>query len=94
MIEEKIAHHQIKKQVFLAEKGDVFIWHANLFHGGEPHINKAKTRKSMVFHYFREGDICYHEITQRPALMKSFMLDKVSEIIKMMLLLFAIIQLY
>lgn len=71
MIEEKISQHQIKKQLFLAEKGDVFIWHANLFHGGEPHVNKTKTRKSMVFHYFREGDICYHEITQRPALMDS-----------------------
>ena len=71
MIEEKIAQHQIKKQVFLAKKGDIFIWHANLFHGGEPHLNKAKTRKSMVFHYFREGDVCYHEITQRPALMNS-----------------------
>ena len=69
MIEEKINEHQIKKQVFLAEKGDVFIWHANLFHGGEHHINKAMTRKSMVLHYFREGDVCYHEITQRPALM-------------------------
>lgn len=69
MIEEKIKQYQIKKQVFLAEKGDVFIWHANLFHGGERHLNKEMTRKSMVLHYFREGDVCYHEITQRPALM-------------------------
>jgi hypothetical protein len=72
MIEEKINQYQIKKQVFLAEKGDLFIWHANLFHGGEPHTNKAMTRKSMVLHYFREGDVCYHEITQRPALMDRF----------------------
>jgi len=69
MIEEKIKQYQIKKGIFFAEKGDLLIWHANLFHGGEPHINKNKTRKSMVFHYFRQGDVCYHEITQRPALM-------------------------
>ena len=37
-------------------------------HGGEPHFDKALTRKSMVFHYFRWTYIGYHEITQRPAL--------------------------
>ena len=59
----------LQKQVFLARKGDVFIWHANLLHGGEPHRDTAQTRKSMVFHYFSRAHICYHEITQRPALM-------------------------
>jgi hypothetical protein len=68
MIEEKIRIHEMKKEIFLAKKGDIFIWHANLFHGGEPHLNKSQTRKSMVLHYFRKGDVCYHEITQRPAL--------------------------
>ena len=69
MIEEKIEENSIKKVVFTAKKGDVIIWHANLFHGGEPHLDKTKTRKSMVFHYFADNRICYHEITQRPALM-------------------------
>lgn len=70
MLEKKIEEHKIEKKIFEAKKGDVLIWHANLFHGGEPHTNKEKTRKSMVFHYFKEGVVCYHEITQRPALMK------------------------
>ncbi len=69
MIEQKKAEHSITKQVFTAKKGDVLIWHANLFHGGEPHINKEMTRKSMVLHYFTINRVCYHEITQRPALM-------------------------
>ncbi len=68
MIESKMKENKMKKEIFYASKGDVLIWHANLFHGGEPHFNKTKTRKSMVFHYFREGNVCYHEITQRPAL--------------------------
>ena len=68
MIEEKISENSIEKKVFTAKKGDLLIWHANLFHGGEPHLNKTKTRKSMVLHYFAENRICYHEITQRPAL--------------------------
>jgi phytanoyl-CoA hydroxylase len=70
MIEEKIVAAQLKKETFLAKKGDVLIWHANLFHGGEPHINKLKTRKSVVFHYYLSQCICYHEISQRPALIK------------------------
>ncbi len=68
MIEEKIVEHKQEKTIFRAKKGDIFIWHANLLHGGEPHLDKTKTRKSMVFHYFGEGAVCYHEVTQRPAL--------------------------
>lgn len=65
MIEEK----KLKKEVFLARKGDLFIWHANLLHGGEKRTDNS-TRKSLVAHYFTcEGDVInYHEITQRPAI--------------------------
>jgi len=70
MINGKITSLGLKKEIFKAKKGDLLIWHANLFHGGEPHLDKTKTRKSMVLHYFREGSVCYHEIKQRPALIK------------------------
>lgn len=72
MLEKKIQELKLEKQIFKAKKGDLLIWHANLLHGGEPHKSKDKTRKSMVFHYFKENCICYHEITQRPALMKQY----------------------
>jgi ectoine hydroxylase-related dioxygenase (phytanoyl-CoA dioxygenase family) len=72
MMQQKIAEQGLKKEIFKAKKGDLLIWHANLFHGGEPHTNKNMTRKSMVLHYFKEHSICYHEITQRPALIKDF----------------------
>ena len=68
MIKEKIEEFPLNKKVFTAKAGDMLIWHANLFHGGEKHLNKQKTRKSVVFHYYAENSICYHEITQRPAL--------------------------
>lgn len=68
MIAEKVAGTTFEKKVFTAKKGDLFIWHANLLHGGEPHLNRDKTRKSMVLHYFDVNRVCYHEITQRPAL--------------------------
>jgi len=70
MIQQKIKEQSIQKETFEAEPGDLFIWHANLLHGGNKQINKEKTRKSMVLHYFDARRICYHEITQRPALMK------------------------
>jgi len=68
MLDRKVKEHNIQKRIFTARKGDLLIWHANLLHGGEPHTNKQKTRKSMVYHYFASNSICYHEITQRPAL--------------------------
>ena len=69
-IEEVVQKSALKKELFYAKKGDVLIWHANLLHGGEPHTNKQKTRKSMVFHYYSVDSICYHEITERPSLVK------------------------
>jgi ectoine hydroxylase len=67
-IDEEIAQHQLKKEVFHAKKGDVLFWHANLLHGGEEVTLPDSTRKSLVIHYFCEGNVlCYHEISQRPA---------------------------
>lgn len=72
--EDKIAtivsENQLQKKHFIAQKGDVLLWHANLIHGGEPIRDKGTTRKSMVAHYFTEGVICYHEMSQRPALLE------------------------
>lgn len=70
MIENKLNDYSLKKKLFTAKKGDILIWHANLLHGGEAHLNKSKTRKSMVLHFFERDSICYHEVTQRPAIMK------------------------
>lgn len=68
-IEEIIQEKGLKKKYFHARKGDVFIWHANLLHGGSPIMQQGLTRKSMVAHYFCENVICYHEISERPALL-------------------------
>lgn len=38
-----------------AKKGDVFLWHGMLVHGGSPVKNPALTRKSMVIHYLTQG---------------------------------------
>lgn len=72
LIARKIAELGLPRTDFHAAQGDVLIWHANLFHGGNAQTDKSRTRQSMVFHYFREGVVCYHEITQRPALVHGF----------------------
>ena len=68
-VEEVVAKNGLKKAHFHAQKGDVLVWHANLLHGGEAITQPGATRRSMVSHYFCEGVICYHEISQRPALL-------------------------
>jgi hypothetical protein len=37
---------------FLAKRGEVLIWHANLLHGGEPVVNRGCRRWSQVIHFF------------------------------------------
>ena len=65
-----ITETKMEKEIFLARKGDILIWHANLIHGGLPVRNAELTRKSMVIHYYAKDVIKYHEITERPSLMK------------------------
>jgi phytanoyl-CoA hydroxylase len=47
----------LRKEVFVGEAGDVFIWHAQLYHGGTPIIDPQKTRRSLVTHYWRAEDM-------------------------------------
>lgn len=68
MIQKEMAQQQFEKKIFHANPGDVLIWHANLIHGGEPHKDQNRTRKSLVMHYFKDDCIWYHELSQRPAL--------------------------
>jgi phytanoyl-CoA hydroxylase len=37
--------------------GDLFLWHAQLFHGGAPIEDRGRTRRSLVTHYWRAEDI-------------------------------------
>ena len=70
VVEAIIQKDHFEKEIFLAKKGDVFIWHANLIHGGSPIIDHSLTRKSMVIHYYAKDVIKYHEISERPSLME------------------------
>lgn len=76
-LEQLVEEHVDDRLPAMLQKGDVFIWHAWLVHGGLPRIDRSLTRRSMVVHYigasarmwdqhqfFLHGD----EIERRPAL--------------------------
>jgi ectoine hydroxylase-related dioxygenase (phytanoyl-CoA dioxygenase family) len=44
-------------QPFLGKRGDVLIWHEQLFHGGSPIVDHELTRRSLVTHYFRADNV-------------------------------------
>jgi len=55
-IDVQIRLRGLKERTFLARKGDVFIWHSDLVHGGSPIADPRRTRSSLVCHYFTESD--------------------------------------
>ena len=57
----------IEPRPFTASAGDVLLWHHNLLHGGSAIERPGATRRSLVAHFFAEGVLCYHEVTERLA---------------------------
>lgn len=68
---------KLKKETISIKKGSCLIWSANLFHGGDPIVDKSRTRHTQVTHYYFEncryynplysdvylGDIAWKKIT-------------------------------
>jgi hypothetical protein len=67
-IQQVIKESKIPPQHFMARKGDVLIWHANLIHGGTYCNGTAHlSRKALVCHFFAEGAQCYHDLAASPS---------------------------
>lgn len=56
-IDKEIADRGLEWTTFPAKAGDVFIWHAQLYHGGSPIEDMSLTRRSLVTHYFRAQEM-------------------------------------
>jgi phytanoyl-CoA hydroxylase len=56
-IESALAAEKLEVIDLTAEPGDLFIWHAQLYHGGAPIIDRSITRRSIVTHYFSAADV-------------------------------------
>ncbi len=55
-VEEQLREANAKREVFLGEAGDVFVWHGQLLHGGTGIKDLKRTRKTLVTHYWRAQD--------------------------------------
>jgi phytanoyl-CoA hydroxylase len=55
-IHERITAAGLTRETFPATKGDLFLWSANLVHGGSPITDPTRTRKSLVCHYLAHSD--------------------------------------
>ena len=51
-LDRELTERGLEPRRFLGKKGDVFIWHCQLLHGGSPILRSEKTRKSLVVHYW------------------------------------------
>ncbi len=60
-IEEELAARKLEAVELLADPGDLFIWHAQLYHGGAPILDPSITRRSIVTHYFSAADVSAHD---------------------------------
>jgi phytanoyl-CoA hydroxylase len=56
-MQRELERRGIKAETFVPKIGDVFIWHSQLYHGGEPIRNQSLTRRSLVTHYWRAQDV-------------------------------------
>ncbi|MDM7958664.1 MAG: phytanoyl-CoA dioxygenase family protein [Synechococcus sp. WH 8007] len=52
---ERVKLKGYQRELFLPQKGEVLIWHANLLHGGSAVRNKQLSRWSQVSHYYFRG---------------------------------------
>jgi phytanoyl-CoA hydroxylase len=52
----EVERRGLGEQRFLAEKGDLFIWHAQLLHGGSAIHDRGRSRRSLVTHFFTQTD--------------------------------------
>jgi phytanoyl-CoA hydroxylase len=64
--DKELAARGLQQESFSPQKGDVFIWHAQLYHGGGKINNRALTRRSMVNHFWTREDYPEGAIEVRP----------------------------
>jgi len=63
---EMIEANDLGREVYRPKAGEVLIWHENLMHGGVVRQDKAKSRRSIVGHYFANGTIVYFDSSGLP----------------------------
>ncbi|MEQ9331753.1 phytanoyl-CoA dioxygenase family protein [Thalassobaculum sp.] len=68
MLQAMIRAHGLHKQLALMDRGEGIVWAANLYHGGDPILDRTRTRYSQVTHYYFEGCAYYAPLSSDPFL--------------------------
>jgi hypothetical protein len=66
-IAELIERENLRPEYATIKKGQVFLWAANLLHGGSPQRDKNRTRLSQVTHFYFEGCKYWTPIRSTPS---------------------------
>lgn len=64
-MQAQLEEHAPKPLIFAPEKGDVLLYHQNLWHAGTQATHPTRTRRSMVAHYISRGALAYQDIHGR-----------------------------
>jgi phytanoyl-CoA hydroxylase len=56
-LRRQLAERDLQTERFFGKSGDAFVWHSQLLHGGSPRKSPNATRRSLVVHYWRNGDL-------------------------------------
>lgn len=65
-LEAEIEKRGLETAEFRGKPGDVLLWHAQLLHGGTAIRDMARTRRSLVVHYWRAADLPADEVRRDP----------------------------
>jgi hypothetical protein len=63
---DQVDRRGLEQQTFCARRGDLLIWHAWLLHGGSRIADPARTRNSLVTHYFARSDVEHFALGHEP----------------------------
>jgi ectoine hydroxylase-related dioxygenase (phytanoyl-CoA dioxygenase family) len=64
---QRIEAHGLRPFHYLAKRGEVLLWHANVLHGGARITRPDSTRRSLVVHYYGEGVHHYSDLFHWPS---------------------------
>lgn len=61
-VETLVSKENLHRKRICLDKGEVLVWHSNLFHGGSEVADPSLTRLSQVTHYFSKGHFYFSPI--------------------------------
>ncbi|MBK1661483.1 phytanoyl-CoA dioxygenase family protein [Paracraurococcus ruber] len=65
-VDRVVGEAGLRPETFCGRKGDVLLWHGQLYHGGSPIADPQRSRKSLVTHYWMAEDLAPDLVARSP----------------------------